>query len=453
MIGKISRKEKISYGIGGIAASAYQMMVVSFLTYFYTDVFRISAAAVGTLMLVSRLWDGINDPVMGIILDRTKSRWGRFRPYMLFVPPFLGLSFIFLFTIPDFGQGGKTLYAYITYMIFITLYTMYDIATNSMAPALSNNRDEKKSLIAVFRLVAGFGAITAVLAIPAIDLLGKGNEAAGYRTYAILIAVVCVTASWLSFFNTKEKVKIDNVEKFSIRNYLQLIKGNKPFIALLAFVVLSGTAANLQAGLNIHYMLHYIGKPGLIPILTLLAFITYVISVAAAVPVSKKISPRRLLFLTALISIILLLIKYFFAADNIPVLFGISIIGGLLSGVTVVFIFMMANDIIDYIEHKHFRRTEGFTFSLLIFAQKLAMALGGALAGFMLAFIKYNPDVEVLPLKVTASINAVITLVPIFINLLAIAVLLLYKLTDAKLLRISKELNERRICVGTEEKP
>lgn len=287
MDNKIRKRERISYGLGGIGAAAYQLVVISFMTYFYTDVFGISAAAVATLMLVSRVWDGINDPIMGALVDRTRTRWGRFRAYMLFVPPFLAISFVLLFTTPNLGQSGNLIYAYITYMIYVVLYTMYDIASNSLAPAMSNNREEKKALIATFRLITGLAGFAAVFGLPAVSKFGQGNEAKGFQYYAILVAIISIIVSWIAFFNTKERVKIIDNEKIAASEYISLLKKSKPFIVFLLFIIVGGTASNLQGGLNIHYMKHYIARPDLTPIIMFIGLIIYLISASTAVAIKR----------------------------------------------------------------------------------------------------------------------------------------------------------------------
>ena len=439
---EVSKKEQLSYGLGGIGASAYQVLVMAYMTYFYTDVFGLSGAVVGTLMLVTRFWDGINDPIMGVLVDRTQSRWGRFRPYLLFVPPFLALSFVLLFTTPNFGPTGKIVYAYVTYIIYVSLYTLYDIPSNALAPAMSHDREERKGLIATLRTMTGLAALVAVAALPAVGALGGGHEAKGFQYYAIVIGVVCIAVSWIAFKNTKERVKV-NQERITIKEYVHVLKNSKVFMVFLLFIIVSGIGANVQSGLNIHYMKHYIQRMDLVPLMTLIGLLTYMISASMAAWLSKRVSTKRLLVITGIVTIILVTVRYFFAKQSLLILFAVTVAGGLMGGLAVVFVFMASNDIIDYIEWKHGRRSESMVFSLLVFTQKLSMALGGALVGFTLAYINYKSGDVVQTAQTVEGINLGMAALPIVLSVISIVIISLYPLSESKLKTIEKALKEK----------
>ena len=435
--------ERIAYGIGGLGASAYQVMVMTFITYFYTDVFGISAAAVGTLMLVSRIWDGINDPVMGIIADRTNTRWGRFRPYLLFVPPFLAVSFVLLFTTPNFGPSGKIIYAYITYIIYVMLYTMYDITSNSLAPAMTQVSDERKSLVSTFRTITGFAAIVAIAGLPAISALGRGNEARGYQLFAAIVALFCIAASWLAFFKTKERAVVTEDNKIHLKEYWTILKGSRPFLIFILFIIVSGIASNVQSGMNLHYMKHYIGHVEWFPVLTLIGLVTYIISAAFASKISKLVSTKPLLISAMVISIIILAFRFFLAKNYPQILFILTVFSGLTGGLAIVFTYMVANDMIDFIQWKHGKRSEGIVFAMIVFAQKLAMALGGSLSGFMLSIIGYRTDGAAQTAATVSRINDGMFFLPALLSVGAMIILLFYDLSPSKLKEINNTLKER----------
>ena len=226
---KLSFKEKLGYGLGDTASNIFFQFVNIFLLYYYTDVFGLSPAAVGTLFVVTRFWDAINDPLMGAVADRTNTRWGKYRPYMLWMAVPFGLFGYLAFANPDFSQTGKLIYAYVTYVGLMMAYTAINVPYSALMGVMTPSSEERTSLSS-FRFVGAFsGTLLISLSVrPLVRLLGGGDEALGFKLTMALLSIIAVLLFIITFCTTKERVKpLVNKEGTSLAKDIQFLFKNR----------------------------------------------------------------------------------------------------------------------------------------------------------------------------------------------------------------------------------
>lgn len=444
-MGKIKFREKLSYGMGALGKDFYSGLFGTYLMIYLTDVFGIGAAAVGTLMLVARMWDAINDPIMGMLVDRTNTRWGKFRPYLFIIPLIMGCAMIGLFTVPNLGYTGKIIWAYFFYILAGMCFTAYDVPIMSMAPAISNVPHERTSLLTFSRFFTYIGAMTvAIITIPAVTSLGGGNQAKGYQFYIIILVVIAIISSWITFFNTKERNVIQG-KKNSFKDYKNLLKGNKPMLIIIIAVILSAVASNINGNVSLYFFTYVLGRPDLVPLFMGLAGL--VIFALPFVPtITKKFGKLKITKAVIIYQIFLGVISlfvYLTIGPKIGYILFVSITTTICSALPLVTTISMLADTIDYGEYKTGIRSEGLIFSMNSFALKIGMAVATGFVGYTLAIVKYVPNVEQSQLALTGII-CLMTIVPAVFNTIFYLVLRKYNLTEEKINQISKELEERR---------
>jgi glycoside/pentoside/hexuronide:cation symporter, GPH family len=252
---KITLKEKISYGFGDFASSTFWTLFSMFLLYYYTDVFGITAAAAGTMFLVARLWDTANDPIMGMICDRTKTRWGKFRPFLLFgALPFTIIG-ILTFTSPDLGPSGKLIYAYVTYTLMMMVYTAVNLPYASLLGVMTKDTDERTSL-ASFRFIGGFSAalmVTATANYLVEYFKTTGDLASAYQKTVAIYAIIAGVFFVLTFIGTKERLDPEEVESSTFKEDLGDLIKNKPWFIMLGAAIAVLIFNSLRGGAILYY--------------------------------------------------------------------------------------------------------------------------------------------------------------------------------------------------------
>ena len=231
---KISFKEKVGYGLGDTASNLYFQMFVNFLLFFYTDIFGISAAAAGTMLMVSRFWDAANDPMMGIIADRTNSRWGKFRPYLIWMSIPLAVVGVLTFITPNFDATGKLIYAYITFTLVMMAYTAINIPYSALMGVISPNSSERTS-VSTYRFVLAFvGAfIVQGLTLPLVNLFGGGDQATGFPLTMAVFGVLACILFYITFATTRERVIVPTTQESSLKEDVKNLLKNRPWMYLL----------------------------------------------------------------------------------------------------------------------------------------------------------------------------------------------------------------------------
>jgi len=467
----IKLKEKIGYGFGDAASSMFWKIFGMYSLFFYTDVFGITAKAAGTMFLVARLWDSFFDVIVGIKADRTKTRWGKYRPYLLwFAIPFAVMGIITFFT-PDFGQMGKVIYAYITYSLMMVVYSLINVPYASLLGAMSADPTERNSLSSYRMSFAFIGSfVTFMLLQPLIDFFAKTfhPQSLEQATHAVnltvstspvgwvmgvgAIGILCVVLFLLCFSWTKERVtQIASEENVSIKEDLKNLFHNSPWWILVA----TGLAALLfnavRDSVAIYFFRDYVkvnyhvAATGwdLTTIYFLVGQAANLIGVMAAPSLSAKYGKRK----TYMISILLagiLSTGFYFIPNNITLILIFQFVISMFAGYVLPLLWSMFADIVDHQELLTGRRATGLIFSSSSMSQKLGWALGSALSGWILAVFNYAPEALQQSPQTLLGEHIMISLLPAVCCVLAFVGMLFYPLSDQKVKENSEMLNQRR---------
>lgn len=396
----ITSKAKYSYGIGALGKDLAYAVVALYSMFFFTDVAGVSPAFVGALFLGARLWDAINDPLMGWIVDNTRSRFGKFRPWILVGTLLNAVITIALFVIPT----GLPLEAYIAivYVLWGMTYTLMDIPFWSMVPALSKTKAERERIAVIPRMFASFAwLLIGVAGLPLVNALGGGDEAQGYLYLAIGIAVVFTISSVITFFNVKEIYPADpNAEKVSLTGAFKLIGQNDQLRVLAIILVGFNLVLQVTGGTALYYFKYVVGNEGMFSVYAGAMGIAQITGLFLLPRVAGSLGRVKTFTLaTALpvVGFVGLFVVGNFTSGTGAVALGLTGITAFVANVGVGFflglsVVMMA-DVVDYGEFKFGTRNESLYFSVQPLAVKFAMALAGALVGFGLSIIGYQADV------------------------------------------------------------
>ena len=438
----LKKREKFSFGLAVGGSGVAYALISSYLMLYLTDIFGIAAAAVGTLFLVARIWDAVNDPVMGIIADNTRTKWGRFRPYLLFMPIILGIVTMLLFWGPNLSGSGKIIYAYILYILWGMSYTALDVPAWALMPTLTKNIGERNKLVSFANGSALLTSLlVAVVTLPLVGALGGENPALGFRYTAIIFAVLVVVFPIIGFFNTKERVVVKG-NRLKLKDMGEILATNRPLQLVVLAMFITLILGNVRTGLAIYYMIYNLGVPQLIPVIMFTTLGAMVLGNFIAPVILKKVEKKISLIGGFILSALAMLTLFLVGYSSLPIFFITLVAVGIASGVITISGVAMVADSVEYGEWKTGKRAEGVTFSIRTFTTKLGL-IGGAVAGYVLAMIGYVPNVAQ-PVEVLDNLHRIYTLLPAAASLLSIIPLLFYKLSNKRLAEIMKEIKERK---------
>lgn len=441
---KISIKEKIGYGLGDTASNLFFQTFMLFLLFFYTDIFGISAAAAGTMFLVTRIWDTINDPIMGVIADRTKSRWGKFRPWILWTVIPFGIAGFLTFTTPDLSVTGKIIYAYITYTFMGMAYTAINIPYSALMGVMTSNSLERTTLSS-YRFVGAFagGLIVQGSTLHLIEFFGQGNDARGYQLTIGLFAVLAIIFFLITFATTKERVQPDVKQKTTLAKDLRDLANNGPWIVLFFLGIFTLTFVSIRNGSIMYYFKYYVGNEKLAAGFLVSGTVATIIGVVLTKWLSSIFGKRYLYMACMGGASVLILLFYFAEQQDIKLMFALHILISFVLGPTSPLVWAMYADSADYSEWKTGRRATGLVFSAATFAQKFGWTVGGAMAGWLLAYFGYKANVEQTP-ETLGGIRLMMSFIPASVSIFGAVFVLFYRLDESLMKKIEKELTERK---------
>ena len=449
---RLAFTERMGYGLGDTASNFFFQTFNIFLLYYYTDVFGISAAAVGTMFFVSKLWDAVNDPLMGAIADRTETRYGKFRPYLLWMAIPYGVMGYLMFAGPDLSDDGKLLYAWVTYILMMMLYTAINVPYSALMGIMTPSSAERTTLSS-FRFVGAFGGglLISMLVRPMVQYFGVEDEATGFRITMAIFAVVSVLMFWFTFATTKERVSSQEPETSSIGQDLKALVSTGPWVVLCFAGILTLASVALKGAVTIHYFKYYVMDDGSAYFWALdktslfltLNSLILILGVCCTKLLSNRFEKKSLLIALSVGSAISAAALFAVPPDMFWTLVLVSGIGAFLSGPTAPLVWSMYGDVADYGEWRHKRRTTGLVFSASMFAQKFGLTLGAGLAGWLLAAFGYIANTAQGP-ESLLGIKLLFTLIPAGIALLNVVALSFYKLPDSQVAEIERELALRK---------
>jgi len=440
---KLSLSEKLAFSFAGMGQNIIYNLVITLIMFYYTDVALIKPEIVATIMFFTRLWDAINDPLMGMLVDKTKTRFGKLRPYLMAVPIPLAIFTILTFAVPDMSPGIKILYAVISYNMWSMTFTITDIPYWGMSVAITENPEERLSLITMVRIFCNIGMAIGILVPPIlINSLGGStveNSAGNARAYLITAMIIGIVGSALfalAGFGTKERVKQSSEEAPKFR----IIAQNKPLL-ILQFSRLMGAFRMVIATAGLYFANKNLADPNQYTILGGILILAMIFSMFFAPKLvhmwGKKMTYINTLILGFISHILLFILGY----GNLTVVFGLLFICGISLGINDVVTYSIVGDTVDYLEHKTGKRAEGIVFSLNTFTTILQSALGLAFIGIVLAFVGYQGDVVVQTPLAYAGIFSLLSLFPAISCVLSIIPMLFYKFTKEEHDHILAELH------------
>ncbi len=429
--------------MGDTASNLYFQMFVIFLLYFYTDVFGIPAAAAGTLLLVSRFWDAINDPIMGIIADRTNTKWGKFRPYLVWASGPLAVIGVFTFVTPDFSMTGKIVYAYIMYILIMMAYTAVNIPYSALMGVLSPNSMERTS-VSTYRFVLAFiGAfIVQGATLPLVNFFGSGDEAVGFPITMAVFGILACLMFYICFKATRERVQPPPTQTSSLKNDLKDLVHNKPWMILLVMGVFSLGYAILRGGTIVYYFKYYIESTALTSLFMVLGTIAVIAGVMCTQFFARRLGKKKLYIIVMSLSALFTMLFYFIPKEQIVLIFAVHILISFVMAPQAPLLWAMYADTADYSHWKNSRRATGLVFSAATFAQKFGIALGGGLSGWLLAYFGFVANIDQSP-ETLQGIRLMMSFIPAIGSVIAVIAALFYPLDEAIMKKIEEDIKNR----------
>lgn len=456
--GILSLKEKVGFSLGDTASNLFFQTFIIFLLNFYTDVFGLPAAAVGTMFLVTRIFDAINDPIMGTIADRTNTRWGKFRPYIFaFAIPF-GIMGVLTFTTPDFDTTGKLIYAYITYNLLMMMYTAVNVPYSALMGVITPNSLERTELSS-FRFVAAFigGFIVQAVTISLVQYFGQGDDALGWQLSMMCIAGLAVILLFITFFTTKERVHPPKDQKSELKRDLKDLFTNKPWLLVAGATVFQLTFIVIRSSSIVYYFKYYVLDQqlnlfGNVINLTYASFTSsFLISGTIATIIgailtkwfTKVIDKKNTYSLFLIASAVLTGLFYILQPQDVILIYVLNILISFFFGPVSVLQWAIYTDVADYSEWQNKRRATGLVMAASLFALKLGLTLGGAIVGWMLAYYGFAANEAQTP-ETLNGIVLLMTIYPAIFGIIGGMLMLFYPLTNKMMEKIEEDLSLRR---------
>lgn len=442
--------EKLGYGLGDTASNFFFQVFNIFLLYYYTDIFGLSAAAVGTMFLVTKVVDAASDPIMGLIADRTNTRWGKFRPYLLWAAIPYGLCGYAMFANPDLSDSGKLVYAYVTYTLMMLAYTAINVPYSALMGVISPSSIERTK-VASYRFICAFAAawLIGTFVTPLKNMLGGGDEALGFQLTMIMFAVLSVVLFWITFATTKERVAPTQTES-NIRLDFRAMLGNGPWIVLFIAAIFTLMNVAVRNGSLLYYFKYYVGDDGTqiflifdkTAVFMSLGLMAMIVGIALTKTLAERFEKRTLLIILTLLNSVAMAAFYVTPPDQYWLMVAINCIGAFLIGPTPALVWAMYADTADYGEWKSGRRTTALIFSSLQFAQKMGLAVGAGLAGVILGMFGFIAN-EVQTESSLSGIRFLFSVMPAALALAGAAAIFFYRIDSATVRQFEKELATR----------
>ncbi|MDR2920191.1 MAG: MFS transporter [Tannerella sp.] len=460
---KIKLKEKIGYGFGDAASSMFWKLFGSYLMIFYTDVFGLPAAVVGTMFLVTRVWDSFFDPIVGIVADRTNTRWGKFRPYLLFLAIPFGIIGIVTFFTPDLNNTGKVVYAYVTYSLMMMVYSAINVPYASLLGVMSPNPKDR-NVLSTFRMTFAYiGSFVALLLfMPMVNFFSNNSNAVEDQQYGwfmgvVVIAILCAILFFLCFAFTRERIKPIRGKQASLKDDLKDLLKNRPWWILLSAGVSALIFNSIRDGATVYYFKYYIvedsfGTVNLLSIPFVLSGLylalgqaANIVGVILAAPVSNKIGKKNTYMGAMLIATVLSIVFYWLDKDNLVLIFTLQALISICAGSIFPLLWSMYADCADYSELKTGNRATGLIFSSSSMSQKMGWAIGSAVTGWLLGYFGFQANQAQSP-ETIQGIKMFLSFLPAIGTILSVVFIYFYPLSEDKLKGITSELEKKRLA-------
>jgi GPH family glycoside/pentoside/hexuronide:cation symporter len=447
---KLKFREKLGYGLGDTASNFFFATFNVFLLYYYTDIFGLSAAAVGTMFLLTKILDAVSDPIMGLIADRTNSRWGKFRPYLLWAAVPYGICGYAMFANPDLSYAGKLVYAYVTYSLMMLAYTAINVPYSALMGVISPSSIERTK-VASYRFFCAFAAgwLVGTFVTPLKNILGGGNEALGFQLTMAIFAVVSVALFWITFATTNERV-VPTPVKSDLKLDFKALLANGPWRALFATGIFTLINIAVRNGTLLYYFKYYVGDDGTriflifdkTAVFLSLGLLAMMVGVALTKTLSQRFEKRQLMIVLSLLNALSMAAFYFTPPNYYWLMVAINCAGMLAAGPTPALVWSMYADCADYGEWKSGRRTTALVFSTVQFSHKMGLAVGAGLAGIILSWFGFVAN-ETQTATSMGGIRFMFSVFPAAFALMGIVAIYFYRIDRNMIREIERDLSVR----------
>ncbi|MDX1429213.1 MAG: glycoside-pentoside-hexuronide (GPH):cation symporter [Rhodothermales bacterium] len=455
---RLSIKEKVGFSLGDAASNLYFQTFVVFLPIFYTDVFGLTASAMGTMLLVTRVFDAVNDPIMGMIADRTQTRWGKFRPYIGILAVPLAIGGVLAFTTPDFSDRGMLIYAYATYMLLVVLYTAVNVPYAALMGVITPNSMERTE-VSTYRFVAAFVGqfIIGATALTLVDRLGGGSEQLGWRYAMVVYGALAVVLLFGTFFLTRERVHVTAAQQGNVREDLKDLFRNKPWILIAVATVFQLTYIVMRGSATPYYFRYFVEDQQLVAFgssidlnytvftssFVTLGTVSTLIGAICTGLFAKRMDKKNVYASFLAASAIFSAFFFLLEPENVLAIYALNILVSFFFGAVSVLQWAIYTDAADFGEWKFGRRATGLVMAASLFALKLGLTLGGALVGWMLGFHGFEAGVAQTE-EAMFGIKLLMSLYPAIFGIVGGLIMITYPLSDKMMVTIEQEITSRR---------
>lgn len=461
---RVPLREKLSYGLADFGNCLYWQFFKYYLLFFYTDIFKIApqqhaAAVAGTMFLIVRLWDAVFDVVVGVVADRTTTRWGKFRPYLLFGAIPFGLAGVIAFTTPNFDATGKIVYAYVTYTFLMMVYSSVAIPQNSLLGVITPDPVERTSL-SRYKFIFAFsaGLVVQFFTPRLVHTFGQSDLAHGYQVALICYAILAALLFFLCFAVVRERVQPEKGQRSTLKEDARDLLHNRPWLVLFAVTLATILSYAFRTGTLIHYYKYYVGNHDvntyfwgvrhfrydeLFSWSLVFGSILTIIGTGFVPYFSHLIGKRALYALLMGFSNVAVLAYYFLQPSQVGWIVGLQLVISGMQGPTSAILWAMYADCADYSEWRNRRRATGLVFSAAVMSQKFGWSLGGAIPGWLLAHFGYIADTQLSGETINAILLTV-GILPAIAGFVATMLVLFYQLDEKRVAEIGRDLALRR---------
>jgi GPH family glycoside/pentoside/hexuronide:cation symporter len=457
---KLSIKEKIGYSLGDTASNLFFQTFMTFMPIFYTDIFGLTAGTMGWMFLISKLWDAFNDPMMGMIADRTNSRWGKYRPFILFGAIPFGVMGILTFTTPNFSYNYKLLYAFLTYNAVMMLYTLVNVPYCSLMGVMTSNTADR-TVLSSFRFVGVFiGQFVAFYCVGMLPTKLGGSDVAtakGYQITMTMLSIVAIILLYITFFSAKERVHPPKGQKNPMGQDLKDLISNSPWLMIGIATFFQLIFIAIFSGARTFYFQYFVKAgevslfgiqrvwtyQGLLTAFLISGTVVTIIGVIATRIISRIFGKAFCYWGSLAICGVTTILYYFLKPEDLNLIFGLNLIRSFAIGPVSAMQWAMFTDCADYNEWKTGRRSTGLMMAASLFFLKFGLALGAAAIGWMLAWYGYEKGATQTP-EATKGIVLLNSVYPAIFTLLGVATMVFYPLSSEKMLEIETDLIARR---------
>lgn len=464
--------EKVGYGLGDMSSSMFWKVFSYYLPFFYSNIFGLSLVDAGVLVLVTRIWDAVSDPMMGVIADRTQTRWGKYRPYLLIVAPLFSIAGILLFTTPEWGYTAKLIYAYVTYILMMTVYTAINVPYGAMLGVMTDDSQEK-TVFSSYRMFFAYGGSFIALAAwePLVNFF-KGSTTAqtadAWQYAMIVIAAACFVLFLLTFYFTRERLK--TVSTVSIGKDLKALLSNRPWWILIGAALCSNLFSTVRGASVAYYFADIIGFDQMLDfsvfgfdfsvlfyagLFLSIGEVANMFGVACTVSLARYLGKKSLFMIVNVVLAVLSMTFFFIPVSPIGLwlMLLLQILISILTGIMSPLVWSMYADVSDYAELRYHTASTGLIFSSSSMAQKFGGAIGGAAVLWLLSACGYTPRTDdqmaaqsmlTQPESALMCLRYLMSFIPALVAVLAIVISYFYPLTTKHIEKVNAQLKLQR---------